>query len=292
MMYQMKSSGELKAMAREQLLGKYGTTALAFFIVSLITFAYTMVVQFIIHPNKSLNSMILYYSVMLLSQLVLAIFQVGQIRLYLNITCNCPYQISDIFYGFKVHPDKAILLTLFLTLINVACFVPFLLPFIWFLITRSTVSIVIMTLGLLASMVLATVISLMFSQVYFLLVDLPRYSAWELMKISKRITQGHKGQLFYLQVSFIGISLLSVFTCGIAYFWTIPYMNTTYTYFYLDLMAAQNPVRQVNTSEPIAAGISVPQEPETVPTEEVTSSTDIVPEISDQETAQPDSDNE
>jgi uncharacterized membrane protein len=42
------------------------------------------------------------------------------------------------------------------------------------------------------------------------------------------MTQGHKMDLFVLDLSFIGWMLLGSITLGIAYIWVLPYMNATH----------------------------------------------------------------
>ena len=45
------------------------------------------------------------------------------------------------------------------------------------------------------------------------------------MKISKIITNGHKGDLFVMYLSFIGWEILATLTFGIGYLWLVPYIN-------------------------------------------------------------------
>ena len=54
--------------------------------------------------------------------------------------------------------------------------------------------------------------------------------------MSRRIMKGHRARLFYIQVSFLPLALLCMFTMGIGLLWLYPYMNSTLTHFYLDLM--------------------------------------------------------
>ena len=49
--------------------------------------------------------------------------------------------------------------------------------------------------------------------------------------------KGHKFDLFYLYLSFIGWFLLSFLTLGIGFFWLIPYMYTAQAAFYEDVKA-------------------------------------------------------
>ena len=47
---------------------------------------------------------------------------------------------------------------------------------------------------------------------------------------------GNRGRYFYLQVSFAGLSLLSVLSCGIGFLWVLPYMQTANALFYRNLI--------------------------------------------------------
>lgn len=66
----------------------------------------------------------------------------------------------------------------------------------------------------------------------FVLMDNPQLTAREALNISKRITQGHKMDLFLLDLSFIGWHLLCAMTLGILYIWKLPYIETTYAHAY------------------------------------------------------------
>ena len=62
---------------------------------------------------------------------------------------------------------------------------------------------------------------------FYILADHPEITVREAMNESKRMTQGHKMDLFILQLSFIGWGILATLTFGIGYFWLIPYMQVT-----------------------------------------------------------------
>ena len=69
----------------------------------------------------------------------------------------------------------------------------------------------------------------------FLLVDCPELSALQCIKLSNQMMKGHKFDLFYLYLSFIGWGLLCLLTLGIGYLWLMPYMQTAIAAFYLDV---------------------------------------------------------
>ena len=75
----------------------------------------------------------------------------------------------------------------------------------------------------------------MLSQVMFILLDFPDKSVSEILTFSIRIMQGNKKRLLLLIFSFIPISLLATVSI-IGVLWVIPYVNMTYTIFYLNIM--------------------------------------------------------
>ena len=71
-----------------------------------------------------------------------------------------------------------------------------------------------------------------YSMVYFIMLDHEEYSASEILKKSRDIMNGHKLELFKLELSFIGWIILGIFTFGILYLWLIPYMKVSISNFY------------------------------------------------------------
>ena len=80
-----------------------------------------------------------------------------------------------------------------------------------------------------------TILSLLLSQVYFILADQKTKSASKAIKMSWNVMKGKKMKLFLLQLSFIGWAILSVFTFFIGLLFLYPYMLTTYAKFYQNL---------------------------------------------------------
>ncbi|CAH0417431.1 DUF975 family protein [Periweissella fabaria] len=64
--------------------------------------------------------------------------------------------------------------------------------------------------------------------------NVPTSWAWYITA-SRRLMQGHKAQLFWLEFSFIGWYIVVLLTLGIAWFWVMPYVNMTRTVFYENL---------------------------------------------------------
>lgn len=81
-----------------------------------------------------------------------------------------------------------------------------------------------------------------YSQAFFIYKDIksnPSYdeslSALNYITESRLLMKGHKGRLFYIDLSFIGWHLLSILTLGIGYIFLNPYINVTKAAFYKDL---------------------------------------------------------
>jgi len=78
----------------------------------------------------------------------------------------------------------------------------------------------------------------------FIMAERPELTAKEAITISKEMMDGHKWDLFVLDLSFIGWDLLCVLTCGIGHLFLNPYTNTAHAVFYRTL----SPSRIVNTT--------------------------------------------
>ena len=70
----------------------------------------------------------------------------------------------------------------------------------------------------------------------YLLADTKEVAPTQALKLSMRMTKGHKGKIFVMCLSFIGWAILTVLTFGIlAIFWTGPYMETSFAGMYSEL---------------------------------------------------------
>ena len=81
-----------------------------------------------------------------------------------------------------------------------------------------------------------------YSMVEFIRGEYPELSVSETMNLCKKLTDGHKGKLFYLDLSFIGWFLLSLLTFGIlAIVYVTPYYQAAKAFAYLELKADAEP---------------------------------------------------
>ena len=78
----------------------------------------------------------------------------------------------------------------------------------------------------------------------YILKDNPEMKNNAAIEESMRMMDGHKLELFILDLSFIGWAILSILTCCIGFLWLVPYMNMARVNFYEDLKKASVEVKE------------------------------------------------
>ncbi len=145
-------------------------------------------------------------------------------------------QVSDLFFVYRNNPDRVILLYLLSFGIQLLIGLP--ADVISFFSDKYPQNIALYLIGnalTIASIVITYMFGLLVSQIYFLYLDDTQKSVMEVFRESLSMMKGHKGRLFYLQVSFIGWLLLCFITWGVLLLYVQPYMVTTFAEFYRNL---------------------------------------------------------
>lgn len=93
-----------------------------------------------------------------------------------------------------------------------------------------------------------------YSMSFYILADNPSMKIMEAFNWSKKITQGHKMRMFYLDLSFIGWYILAIITCGIAYIWVMPYINVTMANLYIDIKNSNDEYAAICENEASSTG--------------------------------------
>ena len=234
-MNQHRTSAELKAYAKGTLIGKYGTAIAALIVIQLIVQGIIFLTSSAINQN-TISGILIYYLILVIITLITAVFSVGQISLYLNMASNQPYKVSNVFDGFKKHPDKAIVIQFLIFAISLGAMLPAGILGVICIISEKYVLLMAVALLAIAGIVTAYFFLFRFSQAFYMILDFPDYTVKELLSLSNDIMKGNCGRLFYITISFIPLSLLGLLSCGIGFLYIIPYQNMTMTYFYLDLI--------------------------------------------------------
>lgn len=74
-----------------------------------------------------------------------------------------------------------------------------------------------------------------YSMSFLIAIEYPEISGREALKLSMKLTDGYKWDIFLLGLSFIGWAFLSVLTLGLGFLWLSSYMDTAYCILYLKL---------------------------------------------------------
>ena len=244
----MKTAKEFRAAARAALSGKWGIAVLAGFIASLlggsgISYGSSSVdiseedVSMLKNMdsesmNLFISILIAVFSVAFVIGIVLffigSIVELGYNRFNLNLIDGEEVSIGQVVSYFP-HWKKAISVS----------FLRALYTFLW--------SLLFIIPGIIASY--------SYTMATYIMAENPEISANEALRHSKAIMQGNKWRLFCLSFSFIGWSLLCVFTLGIGYLWLLPYEKAAITDFY----------REVSGTYKVP---EIPADPETTTAEE------------------------
>ena len=198
------SNTELLKKSKEILSTNYSKVMLPFFLVFLVQVILQNSQEFYSHlfNNYGLYSAITYG---IISFIYNSLATIGLASFGLHIAREEGFEKNKLLEGFKVF-QKVLAVTL----------VYFLVIFIGFLLL----------------IIPGIVLSIMFSQVYFLILKTPEKSISELFKESALLMKGHKWQLFIMYIRFSFFLFLSAFTLFIWTLWLIPQYYTAFALFY------------------------------------------------------------
>lgn len=231
-----RSSKELKRLARENLTGHYNIPMGAFVVAGAITLAIELPFSMLQNPHNSPMQNIVFYIAEFLISLIGAVLSVGQIRIHLNMARKQPYELKQLFYGFRNHSDRIILSALILTVVTLITGIPSIIGTVLLRRELTTENALIFSCLALVSMILSLLVGLFLQLVYYLVLDNPDMSVIACFKKSCQLMKGQKGRLFYLLLSFIGMDILILLSLGIGSLWIMPYQMQTFALFYLDII--------------------------------------------------------
>lgn len=229
------TSAALKARARQSLLGHYLTLSGAFITLGLLE--YIIVVPSSLMQITPPIGMILYYAASFCLELFFAIFQVGLAYMFLSNACGQHINSGNLFTGFWSNPGKAIQIQLVPSLILL---IPNVLPNILldqFLNTTERKWLLYFVIVSLVFLPIKIYVRILYSQVFYIMLDFPEMDAMECLRQSRRLMKGNKLRYLYVMLSFIPMTILGACSFGIGLFYVYPYREQTYANFYLDLVA-------------------------------------------------------
>lgn len=158
----------------------------------------------------------------------------------------------------------------------------------WRTVLASLLQLVFIFLWSLLLIVPGIIKAFSYSMTWFILEDEPELSPNKAIELSMAMMKGHKFDLFYLYLSFIGWGILSLFTLGIGLLWLTPYMNTSVAAFYQDVKADFMAKRELAAVPAAPAAPASPAAPAAVPAETPAQEPEIqAPAIKDVKTENP-----
>lgn len=186
------------------------------------------------HPSLMQN--IAFYAAEFLIALISYTLNAGVTLLHLNLARRKPYSIGTVFYGFQNRPDRFLLSGLIELVIVLVGLIPFFIG-IGILRSADTAAAYAVFFGLAClSLVLCMIIALNLCLMIYYVIEQPELPLPDCLKSSVRTMRGHKGRLFYIYLSFIGLQLLNALSLGIGSLWVGPYQSQTMVNFYLNVI--------------------------------------------------------
>lgn len=216
---------EMKQEAKSQLSGKWGAAAAAMALVMIVNSVLSII--FYIDPNEVTMAnygfmMSLGLISMFISLVIVAPLDLGWCIMSLEIMRGLPVAFSNIFKGFKR---------------------------IWAAIFTSFLYVLFVSLWTLLLIIPGIIKSYSYAMCFYILADNDDVGALEAITRSRHMMNGHKWELFLLQLSFIPWFLLSILTLGLAMLYVGPYYNVTVANFYRRLKAENENESRIGHNE-------------------------------------------
>ncbi len=229
------TSSQLKGIAKERSLGRYGTLIGA----NIIIFAIQLVISGIttVSTSGSLIFVIINNIITVIVNILLGTLMSGKAYLYMNLMYSQTISTSDIFFGLKQQPQKAVIIQSVFVLIDFLVSLPSQVLMILYQKSPSANAMTAIIFALAFGLIINVYVSLVYSQSFFILHDFPDRSAKDILSASRHLMRGNKFRLFYLNVTFLPLYLLGCITMFIPLLWVSVYRYATTCAFYQDLIA-------------------------------------------------------
>lgn len=251
-----RSNEALRALARQQLSGKWGMSLLVSLVAGLLgasdsqgsgllsrlsdvlDLASDLLPDGILHslPISTLSggSTLFMVPLLILSLALWALgctVLLGRHRYFIGLIAGEKPPFDILFSRFPIFL-KALGLNLYMGLLVLAWSLPaIVLLVLAVVLPRASGLMVLLSL---AALVLPIQASLRYVMAPYLMAQYPEKGILESVADSKALMQGQKWRYFVLSLSFIGWVLLCVLTLFIGFLWLDPYMQATFSAFYLE----------------------------------------------------------
>lgn len=229
-----RTSRELKALARNALKGHYATLIGATVLLGIFSCILELIPQTIIRNGDTPVALVLQFVVTLIVGVLAYLLQLGITAMILRMIRGQYFGVGDLMYAFQHHPDRFIIVGIIEILISAVLQLPADI-LLYNAESGDAGRALLGSLLLLAASIISLIIMLGFALCEMLLIDNEDLGAIDSIRQSFALMAGNKGRLFYIEISFFGLALLAVLSCGIGMLWLTPYMLTTEVFFYMDV---------------------------------------------------------
>ena len=218
------------------LLGHYQVPMLGMLLSSLIPSLFLLPFSYLCSDRSTIPiQAVLYYMASFIITLIEILLNCGVKRIHLSIARGQQAQISDMFWVLKNRPDRILIGGFLITLIT---WIPLIPSYIFELTAPETLStaaylIISETLSM-TGLFVGFLITLPLYFVFWIYAEDPDVDTREAFSRSISLARGAKWRLVLMELSFIGWMLLGALTMGIGLLWIMPYMEQSFTNFYMD----------------------------------------------------------
>lgn len=233
-----------KTYAKETLHGNYSIIILALLAITAVNMVVSELVSALFGGTTILN-IITGQAALFIVSVIMGVFSAGLSYMLLNMARGKAYTFGDLLYFFKNYPDRVIIAGIVLGIIDLIVSIPY--YYVNYFVDPGTTLeenmqwLMKLGLMLLLASVLNLLLTLPFVLTYFLLADDLELGGIEALKMSAKLMKGNIGKYLLLEISFIPLLILSVFTLYIALLWLVPYMEMSVVMFYRDLRGEFTP---------------------------------------------------
>ncbi len=234
-MNSLQTSKQLKGIAKERSLGRYGTLIGANIIIFALQFLISGITT--VSTSGSILLIIINNIITVIVNILLGTLMSGKAYLYMNLLYSQSISTSDIFFGFKQQPQKAVIIQSVFVLVDFLLTIPSQILLIQYQSSPNPNTMSALIFALAIGLIINVYVSLVYSQAFFVLHDFPDRSAKEILATSRHLMKGNKFRLFYLNVTFLPLYLLGCITLFIPLLWVSVYRYATTCAFYQDLIA-------------------------------------------------------
>lgn len=223
----------LFANARGQLVGRYGSAAIASILPGLISLLAAQIAASAT-GGQSVGSYLMFFFITIIIDLLMGALYFGQSKFFLKIARMKEQPVpSELFSGFKADFDKSIYVQAAIRAVSVLFSIGVVLINIGIIPVAESeyMDVYYMLVGL--ETIALFIVKLFLGLSFYILADHPEYTVPEIFKESLSLMKGNKSKLLLTYICAVPFAVLGLLACGIGYIWFSSFLQTVLANFYL-----------------------------------------------------------